>query len=175
MIAKQVSLRTNNSAAIGTHQRWQKIVHCISLDRQYRARKWSKFTYAKYCRETWGGPGRPSCPAYGGHAVGNWGFVWHLVAQCSWAVWSPTVHTCLHFSLAQCECSATLTSIMNTKIFSFRLKRGVRPNTLHMLLQTVYIEQFRHKWRTMNNKNKCRWKVFKYILLKITTVSYNSE
>ena len=54
MALKQVSLHTSNSAAVGTHQRSQNIVHCVSLDRQYsmvRARERPKFTYAKYCRE----------------------------------------------------------------------------------------------------------------------------
>ena len=36
MIAmKQVSLHTNNSAGIGTHQRSHNIMHCVSLDCQY--------------------------------------------------------------------------------------------------------------------------------------------
>ena len=54
MAMKQVSLHTSKSAAVGTHQRSQNIVHCVSLDRQYsivRARERSKFTYAKYGSE----------------------------------------------------------------------------------------------------------------------------
>ena len=52
---KQVSLHTSNSPAVRTHQRSRNIVHCVSVDRQYsivRARERSKFTYAKYCRES---------------------------------------------------------------------------------------------------------------------------
>ena len=58
MAMKQVSLHTSNSAAVGTHERRQNIVHCVSLDPQYSivsAHERSKFTYANYCREKWGG------------------------------------------------------------------------------------------------------------------------
>ena len=58
MAMKQVSLYTSKSVVVGTHQRSQNIVHCVNLDCRYsieRAREMSKFTYATYCREKWGG------------------------------------------------------------------------------------------------------------------------
>ena len=71
MAMKQVSLHTNNSAVVGTHLRSHNITHCVSLVCQFfavecyfsekntysiaRARGRSKFTYAKYCHEKWGG------------------------------------------------------------------------------------------------------------------------
>ena len=59
----QTVVNTNNPAGIGTLQRSHNIMHCISLDRLYslvRARRSSKFTYAKHCREKLVGQGHSS-------------------------------------------------------------------------------------------------------------------